>query len=276
MAHMRRHLLALAASLLAILPACQSKAPAPPPAPARSLTYDGATAISQKILPLSLPVFEQRAGVKVKVEQSGSGKGLKAVLAGRVDVAGVARALSPEERSQKPWVAIIGYDAVGVWVNERNPLRGLTRAQLRDLFTGKITSWKQLGGEDRPVVACTEPLDSEGATLATFQQLALDGAAFGPVKTRAHPSDCLALVASEPGAVTPASIAFTFAGTRMVSIDGVAPEAKAIRTGDYFLTRPLLLVTREPPAGALRDFVEFMVSPEGQALVAQAGFVAAR
>jgi phosphate transport system substrate-binding protein len=276
MAHMRQHLLPLAASLLALLTGCEARSPAPPPGPARPLTYDGATSISNRILPLALPGFERRSGVTVKVERSGGGKGLKAMFAGQADVAGLARALSPEERDRKPWVAIIGYDALGVWVNDQNPVRALTRAQLKDVFTGRITNWRQLGGKDRPVVACTEHLASERATLEAFRQLALDGAAFGPVRELEDPQDCLRLVAAEPGAVTAATTAYAIAGIRPVSLDGIAPEPKAIRSSTYLLTRPLLLVTREPPAGALRDFVDFMVSPEGQALVAQAGFVAAR
>lgn len=274
---MRQHLIVVAAVALATLAACQQQAPqAPAPAARTPLTYDGATSISNRILPLALPAFEKRTGVRVKVERSGGGKGLKAMFAGQADVAGLARALSPEERDRRPYVAIIGYDALGVWVNEQNGVRDLTRAQLKDLFTGKITNWKQLGGKDRPVVACTEHLLSERATLEAFRTLALDGAAFGPVRELEDPADCLQLVAKEPGGVTPATTAYAIAGVRPVTIDGVAPDAQHIRSSSYLLTRPLLLVTREVPAGDLKAFVDFMVSPDGQALVAQAGFVAAR
>ncbi len=273
---MRLNLAALVVSGLVALTACESKAPAPAAAPRRTLVYDGATSISNRILPLALPAFEQRGGAAFKVERSGGGKGLKAMFAGQSDVAGLARALSPEERERKPYVAIIGYDALGVWVNEQNTVRALTREQLKGLFTGKITNWKQVGGKDRPVVACTEHLLSERATLEAFRQLALDGAAFGPVRELDDPADCLKLVAGEPGAVTPATTAYAIAGVRPVTLDGVAPDPQHIRNSTYLLTRPILLVTREAPTGALREFVDFMVSPEGQALVAQAGFVAAR
>jgi phosphate transport system substrate-binding protein len=83
-------------------------------------------------------------------------------------------------------------------------------------------------------------------------------------------------VAAEPGAVTPATTAYAIAGVRPISIDGIAPEPQAVRASTYLLTRPLLLVTREAPSGPLRELIDFMVSPDGQALVVQAGFVAAR
>jgi len=273
---MRQHLFTITALLLATLPACGTRS-APAQAPAgRRLVYDGATSISNRILPLALPEFEKRSGVTVKVERSGAGKGLKAMYFGSADVAGLSRALTPEERDRKPVVAIIGYDALGVWVNEQNPVRSLTRAQVSGLFTGKITNWKQLGGKDRPVVACTEHLLSERATLEAFRQLALDGAPFGPVKELEDPADCLKAVAADPGGVAPATTAYATAGVRPVTIDGIAPDPQHIRNSTYLLTRPLLLVTREPPSGALREFVDFMTSPDGQALVVQAGFVAAR
>lgn len=273
---MRHHRFAIPALLALALAACDSRSAAPSAGPGGLVRYDGATTISNRILPLALPAWEQRTGATMRVERSGGGKGLKAMFAGQADLAGLSRALTPEERAQKPAVAIIGYDALGVWVNEQNPVRALTRAQLKDLFTGKITNWKQLGGKDRPVTLYTEHLLSERATLGAFRDLALDGAPYGPVKELEDPSDCLKAVVTDPGGVTPATTAYAIAGVRPVTIDGIAPAPQHIRNSAYLLTRPLLLVTRGPPTGAVRDFIEYMVSPDGQALVAQAGFVAAR
>jgi phosphate transport system substrate-binding protein len=210
------------------------------------------------------------------VARSGAGKGLKAMFAGQVDVAGVARALTAEERAARPFVAIIGYDGLAVLVNEANPVRALSREQVKALFTGTARTWRQVGGRDLPVVACTERLASERATLTAFRELALDGAAYGPVVEREDPADCVRLVASDPAAVAAASVALAVHGTRAVTVDGVDPVPERIRDSAYPLTRPLLLVTRAPPEGSLGAFVDFMTSPEGQAAVARAGFVAAR
>jgi len=264
----------LALVALASAPACQ---PAPPAAPApRRIRYDGATSISRRIFPTALPALAQRSGVSVEVLQSGTGKGLKALFASQVDVAGVSRALTPEERALRPSVAIIGYDALAVWVHASNPVKGLSHAQLKDLFTGKVTNWKDVGGRDLPVVTCTERRASERATLEAFRQLALDGAPYGPGRELEDPADCLKLVGAEPGGVVAASMALGGPTLRAVPVEGVVPLPANVRNASYPLTRPLLLVTRGPPEGAVRELVEYFTSPEGQAAVAGAGFVAAR
>ena len=262
------------ASLALMALACR---PGPSAAPApRRVRYDGATTIAHRLFPAALPALAQRRGVTVEVLESGSGKGLKALFAGQVEVAGVSRALTPEERALRPSVAIVGYDALAVWVHASNPVPGLTHAQLRDLFTGKVTNWKDVGGRNLPVVTCTERRASERATLEAFRQLALDGAPYGPGRELEDPADCLRLVGTEPGGVVAASMALGGPGLRAVPVEGVAPLPANVRNASYPLTRPILLVTRDVPEGAVRELVDFLLSPEGQAIVAGAGLVAAR
>jgi phosphate transport system substrate-binding protein len=260
---------------VAALAACQRDRGAP--VPPRAVVYDGATSIGRQILPQAAAAFRARTGVPVDVRGSGTGKGLAAALAGDADVAGVARSLTTEELARRPYFQIVGYDALGVWVNAANPVASLTRKQLEALFTGKAASWRDVGGKAVPVVACTEFRTSRRATVEAFQAMALEGAGYAAaVKELDDPADCLRLVAREPGGVAPATMAYALPGVRAVPIDGVEPTPANVRASTYLLTRPLLLVAREPPSGAVRDFFDFMLSPEGQAIVARAGFVPAR
>lgn len=246
-----------------------------PPAPA-VLHYDGATTISNKIFPTALPAFKTRTGVSVVVDRNGAGRGLKRAMAGEVDLAGVSRALTADELARGPYFQIIGYDALGVFVHEGNPVRDLTRAQLEGLFTGAVKNWREVGGRDLPVEPCTEHLDSERATVNGFRTLALGARPFGRVRELEDPADCLAYVALHPGAVTPATMTYAIPGVRPIAIDGLGPIAPHIRSSRYLLTRPLLLVSAKPPAGPARQFFDFILSPDGQALVAASGFVPAR
>ncbi len=277
MAEARHRLLgrisALGATFVLAL-ACGKRADAPPP-PAE-VRYDGATTISSRILTALAPSFHAKAGIPLRIERSGAGVGLRRMFAGEVDVAGVSRSLTAAELARKPYFQIIGYDALAVYVNEANPVRALSRAQLKAIFTGAAASWRDVGGKPARILPCTERLDSERATLESFRSLALGGAAYAHVTEREDPADCLALVAREPGGIAAATVAYAVPGVRIVTVDGLDPLPVHVRASRYPLTRPLLLVAREPPRGPLATFFELVLSPEGQAAIASAGFVPSR
>jgi phosphate transport system substrate-binding protein len=153
---------------------------------------------------------------------------------------------------------------------------GLTLAQTRALFTGEARRWKGLGGPALPVVACTEHVESGRATVDAVRAMVLEGRPFGPVHQEEDPTDCLAWLAAQPGGLTVASVALARPGVRPVPLDGIEPTTENVRASRYPLTRPLLLVSRAAPEGPVRDLFDFVLSPEGQAIVARHGFVPAR
>jgi phosphate transport system substrate-binding protein len=254
------------ALVAALAGACRGgSAPEAAPAP---LSYDGSTTISNRILAEALPAFEQRTGRRFeRVATSGAGKGLKAMFAGDVSIAGVSRSLTEEELARRPHSVLIGYDALGIFVNAGNPVQNLTRAQLKALFEGKVRSWKELGGADVPVAVCTEPLASERGTLDAIRLAVLGGEPYAGVVERPDPADCLRLVIERPGGVTAATISYAIPGSRWVLVDGLGPTAEDVRTGSYLLARPLLLVTRSPAPPHVQEFMDFMISPDGQKIV---------
>jgi phosphate transport system substrate-binding protein len=254
----------LLAPLVALATACGDRGgPAASP-----LTFDGATTISGHVLNEAAPAFERKAGVRFgRIDRSGGGRGLARLFAGEVGIAGLARRLTADELARQPYFQIIGYDALGVFVHGANPVKNLTKAQLKAIFTGAIVNWKDVGGPNLPIVACTEPLRSGRNTLAVFQSVILDEAPFGRTFEAPDPADCLAFVAATPGAVSFASVAFATPGVRSVSVESVAPTPAAVMDSSYPLSRPLILVTRAPPSGVTAAFFEFMLSAEGQAIV---------
>ncbi len=234
----------------------------------KPLTYDGATTISRNILSDAIPAFEKRTGLKFdRVDFSGGGRGLDRLFAGEVEMAGVARRLTADELERKPYFQIIGYDAIGVFVHARNPVKALSKAQLKAIFTGAIVNWKDVGGPNLPIVACTEPLSSGRNTLAVFRTLVLDEAPFGRVHEEPDPTDCLAWVKDAAGGVTFATIAYDIPGIRSVPVDGIGATPAHVIDSSYLLSRPLILVTRAPPTGTAAAFFDFMLSAEGQAIV---------
>lgn len=235
---------------------------------AGGLTYEGSSTIGENILPEAVKAFEAKSGVKFNTIGSlGSGKGFKAVMAGTADIAGVSRSLTPEEKKLKPYSQTIGYDAIAVFVNAKNPVKNLTKEQIKGIFTGKIKNWKEVGGKDAKIFVVTELLTGDRATIKAFRELALDDAAIYTDKEIDKPHDCAKAVADDVNAITHASLAFAEPGIKAVSVGSVEPTNDNVRSGAYLLSRPLLLVTRELPSGDMKSFFSFILSPEGQAFV---------
>jgi len=234
------------------------------------LTYEGATTIGTVILPDATKLFAIKTGIKFgAIGGAGAQQGFLAARDGKVIFGGVARALTEGEQKQVPTSEVIGYDVMAAFVNEKNPVKNLTRDQLKAIFTGAVTNWKQVGGPDRAIVVYSERLNGGRATVEAFKALALGGAAYGPVKELDDATDCMKDVANDSAAISASSMAFLIPGIVPVSLDGVAPSKETVRSGKYPLQRPLVLVSRQPNDGAVKLFLDFMLTPEAQEIVAR-------
>jgi phosphate transport system substrate-binding protein len=234
------------------------------------LTYEGATTIGTLIMPEAAKLFTDKTRVKFgAIGGAGAKQGFLAARDGKVVFGGVARALTDEEKTQVQTSEVIGYDVMGVFVNEKNPVKSLTRDQVKGIFTGSVTNWKQVGGADKAIVVYSERLDGGRATVEAFKSLALGGAAYGPLRELDDAIDCMKDVADDPAAITASSMAFAIPGVVPASLDGVPPSREMVRSGKYPLQRPLVLVSRLSNEGVVKQFLDFILSPEGQAIVAR-------
>lgn len=267
----KRTLAALASGALLLAPAFVA---------ADEVRYSGSSTIGQSIIDASGArlAFERKTGIKLaSLEVPGSGRGIEALLAGRANVAGASRPLRADEKAKRVLGTIIGYDAVAVFVNKDNPVDDLSKEQLKGIFTGKITNWKQVGGKDARIAVNTEIQGAKRATMEVFAELVMDKAAYGAgFKQIDLPRDQIVEVARNPNGVgTPsfgllASVsADVRAKVKAIAVDGIHPTPENIQSGAYLISRPLNLATIGPPAGAAKAFIDFMLSPEGQALVAK-------
>jgi phosphate transport system substrate-binding protein len=179
----------------------------------------------------------------------------------------VARELSPEEKSKVGGAVVIGYDVMGVFVNGGLPVKGLTRAQLREIFTGRAKNWSQFQGPDRPITVYSERLTGGRATVKAFRDMVLGSEPYGPLKELDDATDCIADVAKDPGGITASSMSFAAPGVTALAVEGAAPTRAAVQDGSYLLKRPLILVTRDIPAGSVKAFLDFMLTPDAQQIV---------
>ncbi|MBF5046205.1 MULTISPECIES: phosphate ABC transporter substrate-binding protein [Myxococcaceae] len=234
------------------------------------LSYAGSGTLSDTVLPPLSESFVRRGGVPLTYDgYVGSSAGFAAAMKGQVMLSGVARALKSSEKAQHPYYVIIGYDALAIFVHPDNPVASLSRAQLKELFTGKARSWKDVGGADVPVERVTTKLATGSGTADFFREKVLEGAAFAPAHEIADVREMVAYVAAHPRAIAFGSLSVPPQGVRAVQVEGVAPTADSVRTADYLLSRPLVLATREVPEGPLQAFLDHVMSPEGQAIVAR-------
>ena len=242
-----------------------------------TLTYSGSSTIGVGIMQAgAVKAFEARTGLKfASVETIGSGKGIKALIDGKATVAGASRALTSEEKGAKVLGHVIGYDAIAVFVNVDNPVKNLSKEQLKGIFTGKITHWKDVGGRDAPIYPNTEVLGH--GTVQVFRELALDDAPYGKYfKEFDQPQDQIVEVAYDARGICTVSQGLLASispdlrkKVKPILIDGVEPTERNIRSGAYLLSRPLVLGTMGPPKGDLKKFIDFMLSREGQEIVAR-------
>lgn len=246
---------------------------------ADDLAYIGSSTVGMAVIEAgAAKAFEQKTGVKfTTVDMSGSGKGIQALLDGKTTLAGASRALKSDEKSKKLLGTAIGYDAIAVFVHKNNPVKNLSKEQVKGIFTGKIKNWKEVGGKDAPIQPNTEIAGEKRATMLAFQEMAMDNAPYGAgFKEIDFPRDQIVDTAKNENSICSVSYGLLAAvdqslrqNVKAITVNNIAPTDKNIQSGAYLISRPLLLVTKGLPKDNVKKFIDFMLSPEGQKIVGQ-------
>jgi phosphate transport system substrate-binding protein len=238
---------------------------------AAELSYVGSSTIGDHIVPAAAEAFARKTGIKLEsIATQGSGQGVELVLRGAAPLAGVARGLTLVEKRQRISYQTIGYDAVAAYVHGSNPVTSLNKATLKGIFMGHIRNWKEVGGKDAPLVVITQTWSAQRGQMVEFRDHVMNGAAYREDRWEVdRQADQVGALLSEPRGITAVSLAVARPGIKAVAIEGFPPDARSVRSGAYLLSRPLLLVTPARPDPDARRFVEFMLSAEGQAIVAR-------
>lgn len=233
------------------------------------LVYTGSATIGEKVVPSAFAFFARESGAVIgPIETPGSGKGIEAVKAGRAAFAGVSRPFYEGEDALNLRYMIFGYDAIALFVHPDNPVNDLSKKQIREIFTGRTRNWQDVGGRDRPITVITEIPEMRRATMPEFQRLVFRGDDYLADRVEVDgPADQVESLADDPNGIISVSVAFDMPDIKLISVDGVLPVPKAIRSYRYFAVRPLMFVYKGRPQGTLREFFDFMLSDEGQTLV---------
>lgn len=216
-------------------------------------------------------IFPGRA---VDVQGGGSTAGLVAVSSGLADIGTCSRSLKPEEAAQFKAV-LIARDGLSVIVHPSNSINALTSSQIQQLFSGQVRNWKELGGPDRAVWPITR--EEGSGTRESFMNLVMkDRRISRRALVQESNGTVRELVRTIPGAVGYISLGLVDRQVKALDIDGVTPTAANVVAGSYHLARPLLFVTRGDPSPQAQQFIDYVLSPQGQKTLESEGLVRAQ
>lgn len=216
--------------------------------------------------------------IAIYAEGGGTETGIDALINGNAELSAASRTLRAEEarlllekRRSLGYSILTAKDALSVYLHPDNPVRNLSLEQTRDIFTGRRTLWTEFGGNPVPVLVVGRQPNS--GTQLFFEEHVLEGAAYASsTVTLPTTKAVVRMVKRHRGAIGYGGLAFG-ADVTHASIDGVAPTAGNVRNGSYPISRYLYLYAAEPPAGAVKEFIDWILSNHGQRVVSDVGYI---
>lgn len=237
-----------------------------------TVSTDGSTSMEKVIGFLSEAYMEENDNVKVTYNPTGSSAGIQAVSEGRCDIGLSSRDLKDEE-AQTLEGKVVAIDGIAMVVNPENKAEDLTVEQIADVYTGKITNWKEVGGDDAPIVLIGR--EAASGTRDGFESITgtKDNCQYNQELTST--GDVIQTVSSNPNAIGYASLAAVSDNVKVLSVDGVEPTEETVQSGDYKIQRNFVLVTKkgEKLSDEAQKFYDFATSKDADDLIKEAGAV---
>lgn len=233
-----------------------------------TITEAGSTTVQPVAEQLAIAFMNMNEGITVTIQGGGSSTGIKSVSDGTVDIGAASRELKDSEKGLGLVEHVLAMDGIAVIVNPAQSVTGLTTEQVRQIFAGEITNWSQVGGEDAGINIFAR--EEGSGTRDAFEEIAM-GDSLIAAGALLQPSNgaIKTAVAGDPGAIGFISFGYIDDSVRAMSINGVAATIDNVKSGNYPISRPLLLLTKGEPAGNVKKFIDYCLGPEGQEIVAQ-------
>ena len=241
-----------------------------------SISMVGSTSMEKLANALSEAFMEKYPKVTVTAEFVGSGAGVEAVVNGTADIGNVSRELKDEEKSKGVADNVVAIDGIAVVVDTANTVEDLTKDQLSGIYEGTIANWKEVGGNDAPIVVVGREAGS--GTRSAFEEL------LGLEDKCRYSNELdstgavMAKVASTPGAIGYVSLDVLDDTVKAVKLEGAEPSEESIKAGEYFLSRPFIMATKGEVSeqnDLVKALFDFIRSEEGTELVKAVGLIPA-
>jgi phosphate transport system substrate-binding protein len=247
---------------------------------ADTIVIKGSDTLGAKLVPQLAEQFKaQHPGTAFDIAAEGSATGFAALIDKTAAIGMASRPAKPEEiangkaKGVDLKETIVAYDGIAVIVNTANSIKGLTKKQVEQIFTGEITDWSAVGGSGGKISVYTR--NTSSGTYAEFKELAMKKRDYAPDSQKLAGNEQIAQeVGKNPNGVGYVGLAYTKAtGVKVVPIDGASPSKESVLGKSYPYARPTFFYTNGEPSGVVKEFIDFIVSPEGQKIVEQVGFV---
>jgi phosphate transport system substrate-binding protein len=253
----------------------------PTPTPSNKLAIFGSTTVLPIVQKATEAFQKRKPEIKISLTGGGSLAGINALVDGYADIAMSSREMKKEEKDklqQRKGITakenVVAWDGIIPIVHPSNPVKNLTIAQLKGIYTGKVTDWGQVGGKEGKITVVSR--DFTSGTHEAWAELVLNNEpVVATAEEKSSSGAVLEKVASTPNAIGYDGIGYVEGNNRVkrVSVEGQAASANSILDRTYKIARPLYLLTRENPNPTVAEFLNFIVSPEGQSLIIEAKFV---
>lgn len=267
--------------------ACLTAAFALPLLAQKPVTIKGSDTMVIMNARLAEAFMARNPGTTIQVTGGGSGVGLAALINGTTDIAASSRPIrTSETNSLKSRFATLGHavpiarDGLSVYLHASNPIKELTLQQIREVYTGRITNWNQLGGPNAPIILYSR--ENSSGTYIYFRDVVLLGKDFSPrAQTLQGTAAVVNAVSKDPNGIGYGGAAYAkgikFAAVKKdAASPAYLPTLENVRGGQYPISRFLYLYLRAKPSGVARQFIDWALTAEGQALVSKVGYFPVR
>lgn len=238
-----------------------------------TVSTDGSTSM-EKVIGSLIETFEaENKGITVTYNPTGSGTGITAVAEGRCDIGLSSRDLKDAEKAKGLKGTVIAYDGIAMIVNPENPVSDLTLEEIAKIYTGEITNWKDVGGNDAEIVLIGREAGS--GTRDGFESITKTSEKCKYRQELTATGDVITTVAGNPAAIGYASLASVKDSVKALKVDGVVPSEATIKDGSYKVQRNFVLVTKTDSelSVAAQKFFDYITSANASEIIKKAGAV---
>ena len=240
-----------------------------------TVSTDGSTSMEKVINSLGESFMAANKDVKFTYNPTGSGSGIQAVTEGRCDIGLSSRALKDDEKASGLVETVLAYDGIAIVVSPENPVSDLDVDTIAKIYTGEITNWKDVGGDDAEIVLIGREAGS--GTRDGFESITGTKDACAYRQELTSTGDVINTVSQNPNAIGYASLSAVGESVKALTVGGVKATVATVKDGSYVVQRPFVLVTKEGTelSPAAQAFFDYAISPEVADIIANAGAVAA-